>query len=162
MTGRRPAATMKPMFVIENGQVIGVDMSTINEQKQQLADVADVLGVPLQPMPASIDRGVTFVFLPDDMDWPEVHVSLQIVNWRMQALDAPNSYCAIWCYAGTGIDTFTTVLHHLRLWGGDPHDEPTGWVKRHGTLNVKYNWRRQPGRRLDELGWDAFRPTSGT
>lgn len=153
---------MVAMFIVDRGQIIGIDPSTVDEQKQQLADVADVIGVPLQPMPSTRDRGVTFVYLPDDMTWPEIHVSLMLVNWRLQALDAPLSHCAIWCYAGVGLDTFATVLHHLRLWGGNPHDEPTGWIKRHGRLDVKYNWKRRPGLRLDQLGWDSFRPGDPT
>ncbi len=147
------------MFALDGSTLLQLDPASFDEGKRVLVDIAEVLGVPLQAMPASVDPGVTLAYLPDDMAWPEIHISLMLVNWRIQACDAPLSYCAHWCSPGIGIDTFTTALHHLRAWGGDPTDEPTGWTKRFGSLGVAFNWERQPGLRLDQLGWDAFRPT---
>lgn len=122
----------------------------LEEYRSELADVAEVLGVPLTPIPPHDHPGIGFAYLPVDMAWPEVHLSLMAVNWRLQAQDAPRSYSVSWCYPGIGVDTFVTALRHLDLWGGDPAGEPTGWIKQHGTLNVPRRWRRLPGRRLDD------------
>jgi hypothetical protein len=125
------------------------DDISLDEYRIELADVADILGVPLIPIPPSEHPGIGFAFLPDDQTWFEAHLSLMAFNWRIQAQDAPYSYCAGWCYPGIGPDTFVTALRHLAAWGGDPAGEPTGWIKRHGSLDVRRNWRRLPGRRLD-------------
>jgi hypothetical protein len=146
------------VLIVAGNSPVRLDPGSIEPGKRELADIAAQVGVPLQPIPQNEDPGVSFAFLPDNLDWPEIHVTLMLVNWRMQVCDAPRSYCAHWCYPGIGFDTFLTVLHHLQLWGGDPADEPTGWVKRFGTLDVAYNWRRRPGLRLSQLGWESFQP----
>lgn len=143
MTRRPPAETINGMHPLLQDDI------SLEDYRVELADIAEVLGVPLDPIPPFDHPGIGFAFMPDDMAWPEVHLSLMAFNWRLQAMDAPRSYCASWCYPGIGPDTFVTALRQLTVWGGDPAGEPTGWIKRHGSLNVRRCWRRVPGRRLD-------------
>ncbi len=155
VAGRRPADTIVDMPPTDDDHW---QRLAIEGHKRELVDIADVLGVPLWPLPATVSPGLTVAYLPDDMAWPEIHLSMLKFNWHIRALDGPGSCCASWSYPGNGHDSFLTALHHLRLWGGDPTGEPTGWTERHGTLHVPYNWRRQPGLRLDQLDADAFQP----
>jgi len=119
---------------------------TAAEYRNLLLQVADTAGLPLL---AADDESVSLAYLPPDLDWPEVHIDLMFVNFRIQQLDGPYSAWAFWCYPGTGLDAFIDTVARVKAWGGDPGGEPTGYIKRHVPDRAwRCYYQRKPGRIL--------------
>jgi hypothetical protein len=126
------------------------DMLLFPDLADRLADasayhllLAEGHGVQLHPVDERF--GLHFAYLPDRVDWPQIHLSMMATNWRIQVCDAPKSFCAHWCYPGVREDTFLFALDRLRTWGGDPAGEPTGYIKAHDWRTAANIWRRRPG-----------------
>lgn len=136
-----------------------LDDEQLEAIRRDFLGVADEIGIPLIAIPSYESPGVTFEYLPVERDWPSVHVSLMLFNWRIQQLDSPLSYFRHWCYAGVDMLTFVTVLRHLEQWAGDPADEPCGWTKRHTNPDVRVGLRRI--RAADRFTWDNVEQIPG-
>ncbi len=121
--------------------------------RAELVALAAGRGVTLTPVPGY--PGLEFAYLPTDLSRSEVHLSLFAYNWRLQAVDAPNSYCAHWCYAGIGEDTFCFAVDRLRAWDGDRAGEPTGYLKAYDRrASAAWNWSRPAGRLMNTATWE--------
>lgn len=96
--------------------------------------------------PASMS--VHFRFAPQRPDWPLVDLSMMATNWRLLVIDQPGSYCAHWCYGGVGMDTFLFAVARLAAWGGDPTDEPQGYISKRDNRAHATFWPRAAGLQL--------------
>lgn len=95
-----------------------------------LVDLAAAEGVELHALGDDFASGLHFAYQPAQQSRPEIHLSCMLVNWRICESDRYSAtYRRHWCFAGTGVETFTRAVKALAAWDGDPDTEPAGWVK---------------------------------
>jgi hypothetical protein len=60
-----------------------------------------------------------------------IEVYLQIYNWRLVTTPKSDPLCWSrgWCYAGTGVQSFTAAVMAAKAWDGSAGTEPEGWNK---------------------------------
>lgn len=68
-----------------------------------------------------------------------VDVVPMLYNYRVARTpkSSPMTYDRGWCYAGTGIDSFTAAVLAAHAWDGGDDTEPEGWNKNLQT----HEWR---------------------
>lgn len=90
-------------------------------------EMAELEGVVLDPLPQ--EYGMAFSFKNvEQPDWPEIHLSRMLVNWRIQE-SVGLFYGRYWCYASLSDHSFINAIRALKEWQGDPNAEPAGWIK---------------------------------
>lgn len=118
---------------------------------RHLFDVGDRIQRRPLDVPGAQNR---IVYLPDDLDHVEIEISREVFNWRIHAVDAPQSSCAFWCYpGGYTVEDLIVVFARAYVWDGDPAGEPTGYIKRKLPTGGRWMsplYRRRPGKPLDE------------